>query len=1260
MGYSLTFGLIIGSLFVSLVFSLFLYFYGVEKKINAYYTGFALGLTAYLFFASQQVYSLSLEQFILNDKLLNFSLIAAAIFFIHLVKFLTEYRSRIQIVILESILLLLLLINFLTPFGITYSYVAEATKLERIMGTDVQTPVVTISKFMWLVPPFFILLITYIAKALFHYSKKDKKGARILFIFLGIGLLTLLVHNTLIALQFKKMAYVQYLSVLSFMSIIAQRNISSLVKATELKRELVESRERFKKLAESTLEGILFFRSGLIIDVNDQLLSLFGYSREEAIGKHIFSFINHESEKIISKSVISNNLEPFTLTGIKKDGKQFPVRVKMRTMEEDGAQLSIAYVQDLTEISSTLEELKGSEERFKHLADASFEGIIFTDAWKVIDCNDQLLAMLDFEKSEIVGQSITGILQQGAIELIENMSASNSSDPFQIEVLTKWGKPIPVEIRSKKIKVSGKNLRVSVVRDLSTYIESERALKQANKDFEDLLSSAIHTMIVSTGMDGKILMFSKGAENLLGYSAPELIGKVSPEFFHDKNEIELRGKELKEELGYELTGFNVLTAKAIIEGSEDREWTFIRKDGSKIKMNLTVAPIKNDLNEIVRFLGVGVDITARYEAERKIKNSEERFRTIFENANDSIFLMKEGIFIECNPQTLQAFGCSKDQIIGVPPHKFSPEFQKNGITSIELANEKINNALKGETQFFEWTHMRFDGTLFEAEVSLNKFVLNDEVYIQAIVRDITERKNAESILKESEEKYKTLMEGMNEAVIQVDNDDRVLFINSRFTELLGYKPEEILGRIGYEVLLDQNEHSMMRENNRLRKNNINGQYEISFYSKEGQKIPFLLSASPVRNKFDEVIGSIGVMTDISSIKKVEFALKNAMSLIEYVINSVPIAIIAVDSGLNVTHYNQESLKYSQEWGSLNLFESEIYAKFPKLKFIKKLLDRSIADHCSVAEVLTIPEDSGEIKYYSISVSLLENEMSPGHVLMIEDITERKKTEQVMIQSEKMLSVAGLAAGMAHEINNPLGTIVQGCQNIIRRTSPSLPKNAEYAAKIGIRMEDVEKYFNERQIYEIISSIQLAAEKSSEIIKNMLQFSRRSESKKVLYSLIKLVEETVELAYSNYDLKKLYDFRSIEIEKDYDTNIPEIRITVTEIQQVVFNILKNAAHALKSEASRFKKPKITIRIKREPRFLRVELEDNGPGMDDKIKSRVFEPFFTTKDVGEGTGLGLSVSYMIITTNHQGMLSVDSTMGRGTVFTIRLPYKEDSND
>ena len=170
---------------------------------------------------------------------------------------------------------------------------------------------------------------------------------------------------------------------------------------------------------------------------------------------------------------------------------------------------------------------------------------------------------------------------------------------------------------------------------------------------------------------------------------------------------------------------------------------------------------------------------------------------------------------------------------------------------------------------------------------------------------------------------------------------------------------------------------------------------------------------------------------------------------------------------------------------------------------------------------------------------------------------------------------------------------------------------------------------------------------------MLQFSRRADTTMEFTSLAQIVDQALELAASDYDLKKNYDFRSIEIIKDYQ-DIPQVPIISVEIEQVILNLLKNAAEAMTANPLDTK-PRITLRLWSEDRYATLEVEDNGPGMTEDIRRKVFEPFFTTKEPGVGTGLGLSVSYMIVTQNHKGFMEVQSTPDRGTVFKVRLPIE-----
>jgi len=264
----------------------------------------------------------------------------------------------------------------------------------------------------------------------------------------------------------------------------------------------------------------------------------------------------------------------------------------------------------------------------------------------------------------------------------------------------------------------------------------------------------------------------------------------------------------------------------------------------------------------------------------------------------------------------------------------------------------------------------------------------------------------------------------------------------------------------------------------------------------------------------------------------------------------------------------------------------------------------------------------------------------------------------MIQSEKMLSVGGLAAGMAHEINNPLAGILQNIQVVQDRTSTGLEINEEVAAECGTTLDAIGAYMKRRRVDSMLEAIRESGSRAAKIVDNMLSFSRKSSSEVDYHNPGNLLDQTIDLAANDYDLRKKYDFRKVEIVRQYEPGLNRVPCEGTKIQQVLLNLLKNGAHAMAEQENPTEPPRLILRTMRDGQMARIEVEDNGTGMDEATRKRVFEPFFTTKEVGVGTGLGLSVSYFIITENHHGTMAVESTSGRGSKFIIRLPLQRDT--
>ncbi|QKE64385.1 PAS domain-containing protein [Aquipseudomonas campi] len=391
--------------------------------------------------------------------------------------------------------------------------------------------------------------------------------------------------------------------------------------------------------------------------------------------------------------------------------------------------------------------------------------------------------------------------------------------------------------------------------------------------------------------------------------------------------------------------------------------------------------------------------------------------------------------------------------------------------------------------------------------------------------------------------------------------------------------------------------------------------------------------------------------------KIEKKLTGFQKYLNSIIDSMPSALIALDEQLYVTQWNQEAsaLSGTRLDEALN---QPVFLAFPSLKPFLPQLKRTAEQH-KVEKIERVTWNKGEEPHhYALTFYPLVGGSGRGVVIRIDDITQRLSLEDMMVQSEKMLSVGGLAAGMAHEINNPLGAILHNVQNIRRRLSPELAKNQEQAVEVGIALDDVTAYLEAREIPQLLDGIQQAGSRAAKIVSHMLSFSRRSNRQMAPCLLPALVDQALEIAGNDFDLADSFDFKTLLIQREFDENLGAVPATANELEQVLLNLLKNAAQAIHQRDDEDEPGRIILRTRLNPPWAEIQVEDNGIGMPEHVRKRIFEPFFTTKEVGQGTGLGLSVSYFIVTNNHKGQMEVHSTPGQGTCFTLRLPLTPSS--
>ncbi|MBU2513517.1 PAS domain S-box protein [bacterium] len=675
------------------------------------------------------------------------------------------------------------------------------------------------------------------------------------------------------------------------------------------------------------------------------------------------------------------------------------------------------------------------------------------------------------------------------------------------------------------------------------------------------------------------------------------------------------------------------------------EYTLVKKNGVQFPVILYATRVIQE-SKSVGLRGIIVDITDRKLIEEELKASEKRYRQIFENAQTPYFEASfEGILLEVNPAMEKTLNQTRDNLIGRSILDFFAEADQRESFLVKLKQA-------GEVNDIEINFS--DANEIGRNILVSARILQNQQKITGSLRDITEQLKTEKALKESEAQKKAILDGIPAEISFINEKLEILWVNKASAISANKMPQEMLGKPCYSLFARRQKPCENCPAVKVLKSKKPERAIIS--ASDGRS--WDESGEPVFDAKGNLMGIVEIALDITKQKQAEEALRDSEEKYRNVVQNAIEAICVIQDGLfvyfnpeaeNLFGYSAEELRQIPSEKTIYPEDRELVTSL-RLRRLRGEKVRGTYSHRIVTK-------DGSIRWVEIKAVSINWNQHPAALVFLTDFTERKRTEELIIQNEKMLSVGGLAAGMAHELNNPLGGVLQGIQNVQRRLSLDLESNFTIAQETGIDLHNLQSYIDKRGIKSSLNGVHESGKKAAQIILNMLQFSRKSESKMIPTSFVDLIENALDLAGKVYNLEKKYDFRDIIIKREFDSNLPPVPCAKTEIEQVVLNLLKNAAQAM-AEKGRKDPHHITIRLLRDENMVRIELEDNGPGMDEAVRKRIFEPFFTTKPVGDGTGLGLSVSYMIITNIHKGTMEVESELGKGTKFIIRLPLNQKS--
>ncbi|MGE4299699.1 MAG: cache domain-containing protein [Desulfovibrionaceae bacterium] len=648
----------------------------------------------------------------------------------------------------------------------------------------------------------------------------------------------------------------------------------------------------------------------------------------------------------------------------------------------------------------------------------------------------------------------------------------------------------------------------------------------------------------------------------------------------------------------------------------------------------------------------------RIAAQEALATSERRARVLFENAYQiAAVLDPQGTLLDVNNTALEASGATKRDMRGrlfwnTPWWGVSAEEK-------ELLRQAVSAASHGVTTRLEVGHTAQDGSMRTVDFSLKPIQdeNQDVTLLIAEGRDITDSRKAAAALEEREARLDAIFRTAPVG-IGLMSGKRLVQANDRLCDITGYDLEALTALPSHSLYADAAHyaHAMAQLNIQLARRGT-GSLETRWRHRSGAVRDVLINMTAISQPEPHGWAVITVM-DITQRTHTEQELHRLQSLLQDIVNSMPSLLAAVDTQGHILQWNLEAERHSGI-ATAAAMGKPLATVFPALA--AKLDVRAAVNETAPLTMHRVAWDiSEEQRYADITIYPL-GEVG-GAVIRVDNATERVRLEEVMVRAEKMLSLGGLAAGMAHEINNPLAGMMQGAQVMSLRLSPAVKKNQEAAARCATSMDAIAAYAAERGFDRILDGMMDSGRRASRIIANMLGFSRKDNAEMAKHSIQVLLDQAVELATNDYDLKKRYDFRRINIIRNYTPNIPAVRCDSGKIQQVFLNILKNGAQAMAvgdhtpaGAGPAPERPLFNLHVRLEGGMVRVDIQDNGPGMPDHVRKRIFEPFFTTKPVGQGTGLGLSVSYCIVTENHGGTITVDSAPDKGTTFSILLPVQ-----
>lgn len=739
--------------------------------------------------------------------------------------------------------------------------------------------------------------------------------------------------------------------------------------------------------------------------------------------------------------------------------------------------------------------------------------------------------------------------------------------------------------------------------------QAEQEVRQRAELFQ-VISDNVTDLVSVVDLDGKRLYTSSSYETLFG--AQSLHGTDAFADIHPEDRAHVK----------QLFGDVIKTGVG-----KPAEFRFLLKTGKIHYIESHSGVIRNKQGDVTNVIIVSRDVTKRKLAERSLKESEERFRSVLQTAEDAIILADgSGKILTWNAAAQRIFGYTEQEARGIPVgsllaqcyrERYHPGF---GITAGASRFVAVAIEVRGR---------RKDCTEFPLEVSISSWKTGGETYYSAILRDVTERQRTRETLERLQRQNELLLHAAGEGICGLNRDGRITFANPAAARILKYNVDDLVGR-SFEEVSEAGGQGSVANSRPFRATLTDGtthrkSHEI-FWRKDGKSVPVEYITTPIWER-GELSGAVLVFKDITERQQAQEQLQEQAALLDNATD----AICVIDMDARVVYWNK-SAERLYGWTAAEavgriapdlLFKNDSQQA---TEAFKTLLEK----HVWHGELHQTSKTGHKLFVYSRWTLMRDSKGGSKSILIINsDITERKAIEAQLLRAQRLESVGRLAAGIAHDLNNIL--------------APILMTSGLLAPKL--------KDDSDRKILEMIN---VSAQRGAEMVKQILFFSRGADAGKGRVQFRDLIDEQVKIARQTFP-------PAINIRTRMATDLWAVQGNGTQLFQVLMNLCVNARDAMANGGTLLLEAENVVLDSEHAqmhagakagRHILVTVSDTGTGIPPEMLEKLYRPFVSSKPSGKGTGLGLFTASSIVR-NHQGHLQVKSDPGKGTTFKIFLP-------